>query len=190
MALAVERVEGMEELLLGAIAAGEELHIVEDERIDAAELIAELGGLVAPNRVDELVHEDFRRHEENFLVAIALPNLMPDRIDQVGLAEADPAVNEERVVFFAGLIRDRQRRGMRELISRTDHEFGESITRVQLRMAIALLHFSPRAHHRRSMSSIAIAVCVSIAVAGLDHHRAVFAEGQFDVDRFADFGGK
>ena len=40
MALAMERVEGMEELLLGALAAGQELDVVEDQRVDAAELLA------------------------------------------------------------------------------------------------------------------------------------------------------
>src|SRR5579862_4540683 len=52
MALAMQRIKSMKKLLLGTIAAGEELHVVEDERIDAPELVAKFSSLIAPNRVD------------------------------------------------------------------------------------------------------------------------------------------
>ena len=51
MPLGMQRVEGMEEFFLGALAAGQELHVVEDQRIDAAKLFAKLAHLVAPQRV-------------------------------------------------------------------------------------------------------------------------------------------
>ncbi len=129
--VAVQGVEGVEKLLLGALASGDELHVVEDQRVDATEFIAELAGLVAPDRVDELVHEDLGRHEEDLLRAVSLhPNLMANRAHQVGLAQADTAIDEKRVVLLARLIGDRTGRGMSELIARADHELRERITRV------------------------------------------------------------
>src|SRR5216684_1877952 len=50
MTLGVERVEGMKEFLLGALAAGQELDIVKNQGVDAAELFLELAHPVAPER--------------------------------------------------------------------------------------------------------------------------------------------
>jgi hypothetical protein len=41
-----------------------------------------------------------------------------DRVEQVGLAEADAAVDEERVVGPRRRLGDRQRRGVREAVRR------------------------------------------------------------------------
>ena len=57
---------------------------------------------------------------------------------QVGLAEADPAVQEERVVGVPGALRHGQRRGMREPVGRPDDEVGERVARVEVgRAALA-----------------------------------------------------
>ena len=113
----------MEELFLRALAAGQELHVVEDERVDAAELFLELAHLVAPERTDELVHEDLGRHKQNLAPLITGgPQMMADRRRQMGLAETDTAVDEERIILFARLIGDGLRRRMGELIARSDHE--------------------------------------------------------------------
>src|ERR1700674_5146862 len=105
MAVVMERVEGMEELLLGAFAAGQKLHVIEDERVDAAELFLELAHLVAPERTDELVHENLRRHEQDLASLITGgPQMMADRRRQMRLAETDTAIDKERIILFARLV--------------------------------------------------------------------------------------
>src|SRR5713101_3607110 len=71
MTLGVERVEGMKEFLLGALAAGQELDVVKNQGVDAAELFLELAHPVASQRADELVHENLGRHEQYFACARA-----------------------------------------------------------------------------------------------------------------------
>src|SRR5208282_3633162 len=138
MPLGVKRVESMEEFFLGALASGQELHVVEDQRIDPAKFLAELAHLVAAQRIDHLVHENFGRHEQHFPRPVATgPDMVPDCGHQVGLAQAHPAINEKRVVFLARLVGDRLRRGMRELIGRSHHELRETVARVQARMPIS-----------------------------------------------------
>src|ERR1035437_10551551 len=112
----------MEELLLGPLAPGQELDVIEDERVDAAELLLEFAHLVAPHRADQLVHENSRRHEEDLAQTLAARgiDLVPDRGHEVRFTEAHPAVDEERVVFFPRLVRDRLRRRMRELVARAN----------------------------------------------------------------------
>jgi hypothetical protein len=56
-----------------------------------------------------------------------------DRVHQVRLAQTRPAVDEERVVVIAGLIRDRLRRRVRELIARADDEVVEGVLGQQRR---------------------------------------------------------
>src|SRR5271154_6598340 len=107
----------MEELLLGALATGQELDVVEDERVDAAELLLELAHLVAPEGTDQLVHENLGRHEQDpALLITRSPQMMADGGCQMGLAETDTAVDEERIILLTRLIGRGLRRRMGELI--------------------------------------------------------------------------
>ena len=51
------------------------------------------------------------------LARIAAQCMVADRVHQVGLAEADAAVDEQRVVGAPGVLRDLQRCGARELVA-------------------------------------------------------------------------
>ncbi len=51
----VERIEGMEHLLLGALLAGDELYVVHEEDIRRPVFVPELLVLACPNVLDELV---------------------------------------------------------------------------------------------------------------------------------------
>src|SRR3990172_4920655 len=53
---------------------------------------------------------------------------------EVRLAEADPAVEEERVVGVARSLGDRQGGGVGEPVRRPDDEIGERIARVEIRL--------------------------------------------------------
>ncbi len=180
MPLGMKRVESMEEFFLGALAAGQELHVVEDQRIDPAKFLAKLAHLVAAQRIDHLVHENFGRHEQNFSRPIAAgPDMVPDGGHQVSLAEAHPAINEKRVVFLARLIGDRLRRGMRELIGRSHHELRETVARVQGRMPISTRRGCRRRTTRCRRLAISIAICMAIGWALLRRrHGSIFAESQ------------
>src|SRR5215469_5922217 len=140
----------MEKLFLGTFAAGQKLHVVEYQCIDAPEFVAELIHLVAAQGADELVHEDLGRHEQDLARPIAgAVDMMPDRVDQVGLAQPHSAINKKRVVFFTWLIRDRQRCRMSELIGGPDHKLGEGVTRVELRMSVHMRRVRRRGWGRR-----------------------------------------
>ena len=53
----VQRVEGVEELFLGAFLLRQELDVVDQQHVHVAELVAEAGHLVVAQRVDHLVGE-------------------------------------------------------------------------------------------------------------------------------------
>jgi hypothetical protein len=56
-----EFVEGVEELLLDALLAGEEVDVVDEQDVDLAVALAELGERILLDGVDELVGELLRR---------------------------------------------------------------------------------------------------------------------------------
>ena len=56
---------------------------------------------------------------------------MADGVQQVGLAEPDAAVEEERVVAVRGALGDGPRGGVRELVGAADDEGVEGVLRVE-----------------------------------------------------------
>ena len=65
-----------------------------------------------------------------------LLDLVADGLHQVGLAHADAAVEEERVVGFRRTFGDRLAGGVGELIAAADDECVEGVARIQLRRAV------------------------------------------------------
>ena len=82
---------------------------------------------------DELVGELLGRRVDDALAREAGDDLVPDRVHQVGLAEADPAVQEERVVGMARALRHRQAGGVGETIGRPDDEVRERVAGIEVR---------------------------------------------------------
>src|SRR5713101_7622846 len=125
----------MKKFLLGALTAGQELHVVENQCVDPAELVLELPHPFAPNRVYQFIHEGLGRHEQHLARTRAqAPQMVPDSSCQMRLAKSDATVNKERVIFLARPLGYRLRGGVRELIARPDDEFCEREAGVQLRI--------------------------------------------------------
>ena len=128
----VQCVEGVEELLLRALASREQLHVVEDEHVDTTEALLELAHAIMAERADQVVDEGLRRQVADLQRGLLLLDLMADGVGEMRLAESDAAVDEERVVVVAGLARDRLGGGVRELVGRPDDEVRERVLAVQL----------------------------------------------------------
>jgi hypothetical protein len=121
----------VEELFLRALLAGDELDVVEEQRIHGAVPVAERLHLVVADRGNELGHEGLGRHVDDFQIGPRLAELVADGLDQMGLAEAGAAVDEERVERAGGVFGDRLRGGVRELVGTADDERGEAVARAE-----------------------------------------------------------
>src|SRR6266849_17534 len=99
--------------------------------------------------------------------------MVADRRSKMGFAQSDAAINEKRIVFFAGLIRDGQRRRMGELVARAYDKFGKRVPRIQIRMKLVTRLFGGRYRQRGcrarvcGLPAVAIAAAVSITTAVL-----------------------
>jgi hypothetical protein len=90
----VQRVERVEELLLGLFFALEELDVVDQENVDVPVAIAELDRLVVLDRDDEFVGELLARHVDDVRIGIGGDDAMTDRMHEVGLSQPHAAVQE------------------------------------------------------------------------------------------------
>src|SRR5271167_3328655 len=118
----MECVEGVKKFLLGALAAGQEMNVVENQCVDLAELVLELPHPFAPNRVYQFIHEDLGRHEQHLARSGArAPQMMSNGGSQMSLAKTDAAINKKRIVFLTRPLGYRQRGGVRELVARPNH---------------------------------------------------------------------
>ena len=126
-----ERVEGVEELGLRALLAADELDVVDQQHVDVAVALAEVEDALVAERVDHLVHEPLGRHVGQPQRARLLDDVVPNRMHEVGLAQPDSAVDEQRVVGPRRRLGYRPTGGVGELVGRADDEGVERVARIQ-----------------------------------------------------------
>ena len=130
LAAAVQIVEGVEHLFLGAFLAGNELDIVDQQHVRRAILFAELGHVLRADRLDELVGEGLGGDITDG--APLLQAVVPDGMQEVGLAQANAAVNKERIIMAAGVLRDGDGGRVSQAIAGTDDERVEDVMAAQI----------------------------------------------------------
>ncbi|MNJ62375.1 hypothetical protein D3C77_582150 [compost metagenome] len=95
----------MEELLLRALLLGEELDIVDQQRIDRTIETLEFIDRVELQGLDHIRDEALRMQVHHLGIGVFLQQVIAHRMHQVSLAEADTAVEKERVVAMLGIVR-------------------------------------------------------------------------------------
>src|SRR5207245_6901501 len=93
----VEVVEGVEELLLCPLFSCDELNVIDQQEVDRPVARAEGGRVVVANRIDELIGEVLGREIDDHRAGKQANSPVTNRVEQVRLAEADAAIDEQRV---------------------------------------------------------------------------------------------
>ena len=135
LVVVVQGVERVEERLLRLGLALQELDVVDHQDVDIAIAGLERRTAVVGDRVDEVVGELFARDVAHPDAGEQVDRVIADRVQQVGLAEARVAVDEQRVVGLGGGLGDGDRRRVREPVGLADDEVVEGVLRVQARVA-------------------------------------------------------
>ena len=112
-----QRVERVEELFLRLRLAGEELDVVDQQRIERAVGLLELVDGVVLQRPHHFADESLAVHVGDARGGIALADQVADRVHEVRLAEADAAVDEKRVVGAPRVLADLVGGRPRELVA-------------------------------------------------------------------------
>ncbi len=124
----VQRVERVEELLLGRVLAGDELDVVHQEHVELTVAALEFLHALETQGIDEVVQETLGRQIQDLGVRIAALHLLRDRMHEVGLPEADTAVEKQGVVRTRGRFGDGAGRRVGELVGSSDDEALEGKT--------------------------------------------------------------
>ena len=128
-----QRVEGVEEFLLAAVLAGEELDVVDHQRIDRAVRLLELVDGVVLQGTHHVTDESLAVHVGDPRARARCPDPVGNRMHEMGLAEADPAIEEQRVVGATRILGDLQCRRPRHLVALAFDEILEGELRVDPR---------------------------------------------------------
>ena len=131
LVVVVQRVEGVEELLLRPVLARQELDVVDEQDVDVAVRRLEARSFVVADGVDEVVGELLGVHVAHADAVVEVAGVVADRVQQVGLAQPGVAVDEQRVVGLGGGFGHGDGRGVREAVRGADHEGVEDVLRVQ-----------------------------------------------------------
>ena len=109
----------------------QELDVVHEQHVDVAVPAAEPVLLAVADHVDEVVGELLRAHVPHLDAVVERLRVVPDRVQQVRLAQAGVAVDEQRVVGLGGRLGDGDGGRVREPVARPDDERLERVLRVE-----------------------------------------------------------
>ncbi len=98
-----QRFKGVEELFLRTVFVGKELDVIDQQKIERVVALFELVKGAALVGFNHIRNELFRVDVENLGVRLVFEQLVAHSVHQVGLTQADAAVDEQRVVQVAGL---------------------------------------------------------------------------------------
>ena len=129
----VEGVEGVEELFLRGLLARDELDVVHQQQVGHAVLHPEVFGAAGADGGDQLVGELLTGDVHDDEVGVGALDLGLDGRQQMGLAEARAAVDEQRVVGAGGVGGNSLRRSKRKLVGGAFDEVLEGKLVVALR---------------------------------------------------------
>ena len=117
----------MEELFLGPLAVGEELDVVDHQHVGVAVAVAEVVQAAELDGLDEVVDERLAGQVEDAGLLLAGQHRVADRLEQVRLAQAHAAVDEQGVVGLAGRLADGQAGRVGQAVARAGDEVVEGV---------------------------------------------------------------
>src|SRR5690606_41829876 len=118
----MQRVERVEELFLRPLLLTQEVHVVDQQQIDLAIAPAEIRHAPLLDGGDQVVREALARDVCDAAARVLREDRVTDRMHQVRLAQADAAIDEERIVHARRRLRHGTTRRGRQLVVRADDE--------------------------------------------------------------------
>jgi len=125
-------VEGMEELFLRALLLGEELDVVDQQRVHGAVETLELVDGIELQRLDHVRYKTLGMQVHHLRIRILLQQVIAHRMHQVGLAQADATIEKQRVVAVLGVVSDLPGSRTSQLVGFTLDEILEGERTVQV----------------------------------------------------------
>src|SRR5881396_1592923 len=132
----VQVVEGVEEFLVNLRHATQKLDVIDHEAIQAPHPFSERGQGADLLRVGEARRERLAGHVHHLRFLRMGYDVVPDRVEEMGLPEPRARGDEERIVFLRRLFRDRHRGAVGESVALPDDERLERVRLDNVRLGI------------------------------------------------------
>jgi len=122
----------VEELLLRRVLAGEELDVVDQQRVHGTEAALEVVHVLLLQRLHHAADELLRTKVEHLRAGIVLHEHVAGGVHEVGLAEAGAPIEQQGVVRPARVHRHLHGRGLAQLVRLAFDEGFEGVVRVEV----------------------------------------------------------
>ena len=100
----MEQAKGVKQFFLKTFLADQKLSFVDQKHIRLKVLLAESGKLPILDRGHKFTGELFCGQVGHLCIWVALVYVVADGVEQMGFAQADAAMNEQRIMGFAGIV--------------------------------------------------------------------------------------
>src|SRR5438874_13765517 len=126
-----QRVECVEKFLLRSLFTTQKLNVVNQKKVGLPITLPEFDQITVLYRVDELVDEQLTRDVKHLHVFPFRPDELADGLHQMGLAQTDATVNEQRIVRSRRRLRDGETGCVRDFVVRADDERFKRVPRIE-----------------------------------------------------------
>ncbi|MNH16116.1 hypothetical protein D3C79_757460 [compost metagenome] len=109
----------MEELFLRTLFIGKKLDVIDQQRIDRTVITLKFFNGIVLQGFDHVLNKAFRVHIDHFGVGLAGHDAVAYRVQQVSFTQAGAAIQEQRVIGAARVIRHLAGRRARQLVGFT-----------------------------------------------------------------------
>ena len=112
----------MEELLLGLLFAGDELHVVHQQKIRLAVFLPHVCGFALPDGVHQLIGEVVALHIGDSGLGVVFSDHIGNGVNQVGFSKTGVPIDEKGVIVFGWVLGNGEGGGIGKLVGRTHHK--------------------------------------------------------------------
>ena len=122
-----KRFKRVKKFLLRGFFVGDKLNIIDQQNIAGAVFIVKCRGIVVADIMDQLVRKMLAAGVQHGFPRTLRLDLVHDGGEQMRFAKTGMAVDEQRIIRFAGIVCNIEGRRVGEAVGRTDDEVVERI---------------------------------------------------------------
>src|SRR5580700_6500469 len=106
------------------------MDIIDEQEVGLPVTFSKFDQRIVLDCIDKLVREFLARKIHYLEILLPIHHLLTDRLHQMGLSQADPTINEQRIIGFRRGLRDCERSSVRELVVRANDKSLKAVARI------------------------------------------------------------
>src|SRR5882672_11193295 len=149
----VQRIESVEKFLLNPLFTGKELDVVDQQYLGLPVFLPKTDQLIVLNPINVFIGEFLGRKVSNTRSFAMADDVLANGMEQMGFAQPDSTVQEQRIVRFARRLRDCLGRGISKVVIISNDKSVKRILGIKIEIVIS------RVPVGRSLSRLCFCCC-------------------------------